>query len=249
MQRMGLLLSLAGACLVAASTIAVAQPSQQSAGRSPADLAAAHRILETNGVAPGEYRIKRLVRYDAGGGMIWVDPTHRGLPLFHSERAFHFDSVGRLKLDKRGKPLLGGEGHDLSRLELDITPQVTAQQAGQTFARESRSVRVPGPTGGPGHTVGGPACAGDPEQHDTELGIYFPAWERQPVLAWQVRCRGRTLPVAYVSADKGNVLMFDSGVRSAAPGPRPQPPRPDTRPLPRTEGGVAGPSSGTGVPK
>jgi hypothetical protein len=182
--------------------------SGHAGGTDAVSLSRARAVLESNGIAvEKDYRAMRLVAYSSGGGMVWVRRLYRGLPVFRDELAFHFDSQGRFKRDRAGKPFLGGDAEDISRLDLDPVPGIDSDAAKKAFAQRAKVIQLTGPTGRPAGTKPGPDYSQRLAELETELGIY------QSKLAWQICPRGRSHPYGYISADTGSVLYFDSGIR------------------------------------
>jgi len=193
------------------------------AGKNAGDLSAAHALLEKNGISiRDKYRISRFVPYSNGGGMIWVDPIYRGVPVFQHERAFHFNKGGTVKRDRRGNILIGGaEPLDVANMDIDVTPQISEQEAKQIFSKRAETIRLPHMTGDPAKAalIKGPECAAEPGTLQAELGIFdLDATGRHQagfrgVLAWRVACN-KGSPHAFIGARNGSVLYFDSGIRS-----------------------------------
>jgi hypothetical protein len=136
--------------------------------------------------------------------MIEVRRLYRDLPIFRDALAFHFDSQGRVRRDRAGQPFLGGEGEDLSGLDLDPSPGIDSGTAKEIFAQRALVVDLTDHQGRPSGTARGPDYRERLDELDTHLGIY------QGALAWEI-CPPRG-PAGYISAEDGTVLYFHSGV-------------------------------------
>lgn len=193
--------------LTATAADAVCRRSGHTSGTDPASLSRAEDILKSNGVAVGkEYRVTRLVPYESGAGMIWVQRLIGDLPVFWDELALHFDAQGRVKRDKSGKPFVGGDAETLPRSDVDLTPKISSEAAKKAFAERARVIEMEDLAGRPIGTQPGPDYRERLHELDTELGIY------KGELAWQI-CPPDGLS-GYVSAADGRVIYFDSGIRS-----------------------------------
>jgi hypothetical protein len=181
--------------------------------RSGTDAESLHRaeqILQANGVdSSAEYRVTRLVRYESGGGMVWVKRLYEGVPIFRDEIAFHFTADEQLRRTG-GRPFIGGEADRVS-LSGDLVPALDAETAKSTFAARAKVIELTDSTGQRSGTLAGPDFGGRLAELDAELGIY--AGE----LAWLVCDADTGAPYGYFSARTGAVLYFDSGVRADGP--------------------------------
>ena len=178
-------------------------------GTDESSLQRANTILVANGVDVAEkYHATRLRMYTSGGGMIWVVRLYHGLPVFLDELAFHFDSQRKLKRDRHGQPILGGEAASITHLDIDTTPKFAGEEAKKIFAERARVIHMRGKSGRSAGSISGPDYREQLNDLDTDLGIY------RGDLAWRVCPHDKHYPYAYISAESGQVLFFDSGIRS-----------------------------------
>jgi len=176
-------------------------------GTDARSLERAREILAANGITAA-YRPIRLVAYESGAGMIWVQRVVRGLPVFRDALAFHFDRRHEIKRDRSGDLRPAGKGEDLARLDADEAPRIDGAAAKRIFAEHARVVRTTDPRGRPGQVLPGPDYRDRLDELVAELGFYSAA------PAWRICPLGRAYPNGYVSARDGRVLRLDSGVRS-----------------------------------
>lgn len=196
-------------CMLAHSPASAGCADSLGNGTDAGSLSRATQILESNGIEVGtEYRVVRLVAYQAGGGMVWVKRLYDGLPVFRDELAFHFTANGQLR-HAGERPFIGGEGERLPA-SIDTLPTVDADTAKKAFADRAKSIEVTDATGRPNGTIAGPDFAQRFDELEAELGIY--AGE----LAWIVCAPDRT-PYGYFSAHTGTALYFESGVVFGSP--------------------------------
>jgi len=167
----------------------------------------------------GKYKIFRFVPYQNGGGIVWVIPLYEDLRVLGNERAFHFQSGGVVKRDKEGNIYIGGhETLDLGSLAIESDPIVSPEEAMVIFSNRAAVITIPSMTGKPGPAMKGPACAANPETLNAELVFYVYTTLEHPqsliVLAWKISCTDRKYPYGIINAQSGEVLYFDSGIRS-----------------------------------
>jgi uncharacterized protein YpmB len=184
--------------------------SSASAQLSEEKEESARALLAKNGIEhENRFLITRYLPYKNGGGMISVQQIHQDLVVFDSELTFHFIDGGEVVRRPDGTPNLMGDAVDLDDLVVDRESLISAEEASEIFSARSRSIEIPGMTGeSTGHRVSPPKCTLATESVDAELGIY----KKTP--SWRVKCNNRRRPLIHIDATNGEILMFDSGIRS-----------------------------------
>ena len=159
-------------------------------------------LLEANGIEASAEQIERVLRDDLET-VVWVESRFEGLPVFYHNVGYVFEADGQQSLEPGGdRPLrLGSPLADRGSFPLDHRPDIDEQQAFDAYRErsgqeaEERLVAVLG-------------------FHNLNLGT---ARSPQYRLAWRVTPADGPPPEAMVSAKKGDVLYFDSGIRTAEP--------------------------------
>ena len=188
------------------------------------DLYHASLLFMENGIPLDTANVSRVLR-DNTETLVWVHATFDGLPVFHHEHGYSFDRSRSLaRMPGSDEPMILGEPlPDASAFPAEREPSVSREEAVEAWLAEIRSTPFFGGNYEP-----------DRELRVT-LGFYNLNAGRSEAprlaLAWHVlRSNGR-LPEAIVDALSGNVLFFDSGVRTSlpvSPGPDPQETTDDT---------------------
>ena len=179
----------------------------------------AQQLFARNGIEIDIDLIGRVLR-GPHETVVWTNGRFADLPVFYHEVGYSFDANGRL--DTRAgsdQPLLlGSTLPPSSAFPIDHRPDVTTGQAIATYQERARDDSFLGY----GFT--------SPQELEAVLGfhnILIGRSERPEYrIAWRVRPRVGHYPVAMIGAKKGDVLFFDSGMRSAGPitPPAPTPP-------------------------
>lgn len=175
------------------------------------DLYFAGNLLAENGLGDKAELIDRVVR-GRHETVVWLNNEYAGLPVFFSSVGYRFGANRRLERDpKTGEPLrLGDSMPTAGAFPIDHRADIKSQVAIDAWIAAARDVDFPGRNYEP------------PSEAEATLGFYDVSHGANPPnyrLVWRVKPRGRKYPLAMVSAKKGDVLFFDSGVRTAAPHP------------------------------
>lgn len=179
------------------------------------DLFFASNLFSENGMDIDERTIGRVVRGRVA--VVWVSATFEGLPVFFHDIGYRFDNRRRMVTDPdTDKPKVWGQPLPPSgAFPIDHRADITPEEAVQVWLDRARSDEFSSadyePRSEPETTLG---------FHNLRLGM-----SGDPVyrLAWRVRPRGTKYPSAMIDAKKGNVLFFDSGVRTGGALPEPAP--------------------------
>ena len=202
--------------LVIACSPCIAETETQVTRADADDHFYAEELFRRNGMELDRSDINRVVR---GGGeaMVWVNSRFSGLPVFYHDRGYNFENGNVVKRARSDEIFVLGELlPPSSSFPIDHRPDIDPDDAAQTWLDRIRLVpqlRSYTPAGEPDVTLG---------FHNLHLSS-----DREPEyrLAWRVRPRLGKYPEAMISAKKGDILFFDSGIRSGGvvpnPGPRP----------------------------
>ena len=181
------------------------------------DLDYALRLFEANQLDVAAGSVERVLR-DEIETVIWVSAQYADLPVFYHQTGYSFDSDGNLSLQPgtNDARLLGIPLPLPSAFPIDHRPDITEVQVFDTFRdRVGREPAFP------------KLLKPDTTLHAT-LGFYNlnqrtsrPAMIR---LVWRVMPTGSEIPVAMIGAKKGDLLFFDSGIRTITPEPAPPSP-------------------------
>jgi uncharacterized protein YecT (DUF1311 family) len=166
-------------------------------------------LFRENGINIHEDSIRRVVR-QPDKTIAWVGSKFAGLPVFHHELRYSFGADRKVDVPSgpgrersRGEPL-----PPASSFPIDHRPDIEPDVATQTWLNRVRSEEFFGPDYQPSN---------DPEVtlgfHDLHIGG---GGEPEYRLAWRVRPRGGRYPIAMVGAKKGDILFFDSGIRTGS---------------------------------
>jgi hypothetical protein len=200
-----------------AATGAMLQPARHDDAESTApqviredvdDVFFAMNLFRENGIGVEEGQIERVVR-DPDRTLVWTQPLFAELPVFFHRIGYAFDRNRRVVRDpETGDPLLRGDTPIRPEaFPIDHRPDIEPAAAIETWLTAARR-----------DSFLGAEYASRTEPSAT-LGFFDLAigTGRESVyrLAWRVAPAGARYPVAMVGAKKGDLLFFDSGVRTS----------------------------------
>jgi len=171
----------------------------------------AGNLLKENGVEFADADvIERVIRGNSET-VVWIDGNFDGLPVFNHLVGYTFNHRRQVvtRTDSDEPAVLGRPVAPRSAFPIDHRPDVTRDTAIATYyARlEKESIAV-----SDFQRKLGPAAV---------LGFYnFRTGMPEPPeyrLVWRVRAKSGDFPVTMISAKKGDILLFDSGIREDGP--------------------------------
>jgi len=175
-------------------------------------------LFAGNGMTIDQSTVRRVLR-DEFETVVWLDALYEGLPVFYSEQGYSFDRYRKMAM-KPGtdEPLVLGEPlPPASAFPTDLEPTVTQAEAIAAWVESIAREPVPGITvSKPGRQV---VTLGI---FDINVGTTHPADFK---LVWRVQGPNGA-PMAMVDAKSGDVLYYDSGIRTALPVSEPTEPAP-----------------------
>ncbi|MBT8099922.1 MAG: hypothetical protein KJO82_09235 [Gammaproteobacteria bacterium] len=219
MKQTSLLVSMVGGWLLVSAVACDAQTNLQVTREDVDDLFHASELFKENGMDLNVATVSRVLR-DETETLVWLSAMFDGLPVFYHEHGYLFDS-GRTLSRKPGsdepmilgEPLPSADAFPLERKAITAVDDAIDAWLERVRAVPQFSDQLQ-PNDKPEVTLG---------FHNTNLGTDKVSRFK---LVWRVRANGGRKPEAMVGAIDGNVLFFDSGIRTS----RPIPPRPPTNP-------------------
>lgn len=170
------------------------------------DLYFAMNLFRENGIVIDKVRIKRVMRETDGGAHVWVENEYAGLPVFSSTFYFTFDSRRRVARDEQSGDLLlrGSAMHSPESFPIDHEANIAAGAAIETWRKAISDDELLGlgfePRNLPVATLG--------------FSNHHFSGTANNQLVWRVAPDGGSSPVAFIDAKTGDLLLFDSGVRT-----------------------------------
>jgi len=171
------------------------------------DVFFASNLLKENRIEIADVDVIERVNRGNSETVVWIDGSFDGLPVFDHLVGYTFDRGRRVvtRTDSDEPFVLGRPVAPRSAFPIDHRPDVTRDTATATYyARlETESIAV-----SDFNRKLGPAAV---------LGLYnIRTGKREPPeyrLAWRVRSKAGGYPATIIGAKKGDILLFDSGIR------------------------------------